>query len=71
MTFPIWLKAAILDLQVYKHRNGPNDESYIRNEFYMPKLVTIEVLHVKMVQETKKMTFPTWPSSAILDLERK
>jgi len=48
-----------------------NDESNIRNEFYMPKLETIEVLHVKMVQGTKEMTFPIWPTAAILDLERK
>src|SRR6218665_1401995 len=48
-----------------------NDESNIRNKFYMPMLETIEVLHVKMVQGTKKMTFPIWPTTAILDLVSK
>ena len=49
----------------------PNDKNNIRNELYMPKLVTIEVLQVKMEQGTKEMTFPIWPAAAILDLERK
>jgi len=49
----------------------PNDKNNIRNEFYMPQLVTIEVLHMKMEYVTKKMTFPIWPATAILDLERK
>ena len=36
----------------------PNDENNTRNEFCIPKLVTLELLHIRMVYETKKWTFP-------------
>ena len=33
----------------FQVKDDPNDENDIRNEFYLPKLVTLEVLNVRIV----------------------
>ena len=40
----------------------PKAEINIRNEFYIPKSVILEVLHLKMLLETKRMNFPIRPT---------
>ena len=46
----------------------PNRHNYIRNRFYIPELVTLEVLHMWLSLKTKILIFLSWPMAAILDL---
>ena len=46
----------------------PNHHNHIRNRFYIPELVTLEVLHMWLCLKTKNLIFSSWPMAAILDL---
>ena len=46
----------------------PNRHNHIRNRFYIPELVTLEVLHMWLSLKTKNLIFSSWPMAAILDL---
>ena len=46
----------------------PNRHNHIRNRFYIPELVTLEVLHMWLSLKTKNLIFSSWPMVAILDL---
>ena len=46
----------------------PNRHNCIRNRFYIPELVTLEVLHMWLSLKTKNLIFLSWPMAAILDL---
>ena len=39
----------------------PNRHNHIRNRFYIPELVTLEVLHVWLSLKTKILIFSSWP----------
>jgi len=38
----------------FRHYGGENN---VRNEFYVPELVTLVVLHVHILQKTKELNF--------------
>ena len=42
-----------------------NGQNNIKNEFYIPKLVELEVLHVYTPSNTKKVQFLSFGNSAI------
>ena len=46
----------------------PNRHNHIRNRFYIPELVTLEVLHMWLSLKTKNLIFSSWLMAAILDL---
>ena len=46
----------------------PNRHNHIRNKFYIPELVTLEVLLMWLSLKTKNMIFSSWLMVAILDL---
>ena len=61
-----YMKLSDLDLELYNLKMTSDDKSYIINEFYIPELVPLEVLHVHKLKEMKKrwkmtLTMTLWP----------